>query len=236
MKNSVLLYATLFGLSMGFFESAVVVYLRQMSYPDGFMFPMQPVSDILAATELLREAFSLLMILSVSFLAGRNRIMRFAYFLYVFAVWDIFYYVFLKLLIDWPASFFTWDILFLLPAPWTGPVIAPVILSAMMLLLAAAIFWFSSKQEKVRMTFAELSILIAGSLVVIIGFIREFFVFTAAQYPNEKIWSLSINQLKQVTTRFVPQDFPWIWFFSGTAIIATGILVFTRRNYKNKSH
>jgi membrane protein implicated in regulation of membrane protease activity len=57
----------------------------------------------------------------------------------MFAIWDIFYYIFLWLLIGWPESFFTWDILFLLPVTWVGPVLAPVINSLTMIVLAGLI-------------------------------------------------------------------------------------------------
>ena len=54
-------------------------------------------------------------------------------FMISFGVWDIFYYVFLRLLIGWPESLMTWDLLFLLPVPWVGPVIAPVLVSLSMI-------------------------------------------------------------------------------------------------------
>jgi len=114
MKPKTIFWVTVFAVSMGFFESAIVIYLREMIYPDGFAFPLQPVERRLATTEILREAFSLLMLLSVGILTGKSTTTRFAYFLYSFAVWDIFYYIFLKILINWPESLMTMDILFLL--------------------------------------------------------------------------------------------------------------------------
>jgi hypothetical protein len=55
-----------------------------------------------------------------------------------FGVWDIFYYVFLKVLTGWPHSLMDWDILFLLPLPWWGPVIAPVSIAVLMILWGTA--------------------------------------------------------------------------------------------------
>ena len=127
MKTKTIIWVTIFAIAMGFFESAIVIYLRQIVYPDGFSFPLQPIPESLATTEILREAFSLLMLLSVGILTGESTITRFAYFIFSFALWDIFYYIFLKLLINWPESLFTMDILFLLPVTWIGPVITPVI-------------------------------------------------------------------------------------------------------------
>ena len=123
-------WLTLFSIAMGFLESAVVQYLREISYPGGFEFPLVPIDNRLAVTEVIRESATIMMLIAVSCLSGRTLSERFAWFLYCFAVWDIFYYIFLKFLIGWPASFMTWDVLFLIPAPWVGPVIAPVIVSS----------------------------------------------------------------------------------------------------------
>jgi hypothetical protein len=85
-------------------------------------------------TELAREAATLLMLMTVGWLAGRKWRTRLAYWLIAFGVWDIFYYVFLKTLTGWPQSLFSWDVLFLLPLPWWGPVFAPVSVALLMIL------------------------------------------------------------------------------------------------------
>ena len=51
-----------------------------------------------------------------------------------FGAWDIFYYVFLRLISGWPRTLLDWDILFLLPLPWWGPVLAPVSIALVMIL------------------------------------------------------------------------------------------------------
>ncbi|MBN2481771.1 MAG: hypothetical protein JXB19_08530, partial [Bacteroidales bacterium] len=127
------IWLTLFSIAMGFMESAVVVYIREISYPEGFDFPLVPMDNTLEVTEILREAATMIMLLAAGYLGGRTLSERFTWFLYCFAIWDIFYYVFLKLLLGWPASFMTWDILFLIPVAWTGPVITPVIISLTMI-------------------------------------------------------------------------------------------------------
>ena len=96
--RTVIQWITLFGIAMGLLEGAVVVYLRELYYPEGFGFPLKLMSNQVALTELFREAATLIMLMSIGALAGRTRIERFAFFIYSFAVWDIFYYVFLKLL------------------------------------------------------------------------------------------------------------------------------------------
>ena len=132
---------TVFALAMAFLETAVVIYLRELYYPEGFDFPLKMMDFSVGRTEFLREAATMIMILFIALLVGKTKLQKFAAFIFVFAIWDIFYYVFLKVMIGWPASLLTWDILFLIPVTWVGPVIAPVINSLMMILLAAGILY-----------------------------------------------------------------------------------------------
>ena len=89
-------YVGLFAVAMGLFECAVVVYLRELSFPNGFDFPLKPIGHNLAAVELWREVATIFMLVAVGWMAGHNKNTRFAWFIYAFAIWDIFYYVFLK--------------------------------------------------------------------------------------------------------------------------------------------
>ena len=130
---------TAFAIAMGFLESAVVVYLREILYPEGFAFPLSPIPVSLALTELLREVATLIMLVGIGIIAAKRFSTGFAWFIYSFAIWDIFYYLFLKLLLDWPESLFTWDVLFLIPTTWTGPVLSPILVSLTMILLALVI-------------------------------------------------------------------------------------------------
>ena len=125
-------WTVLFGVAFGWVEAAVVVYLRRLYYPDGFHFPLQIIESEVLVVELVREGATLLMLLAVAFLAGRGRWERLAFFSLAFGIWDLFYYVGLKLALGWPASLADWDILFLLPLPWVAPVYAPVSVAVMM--------------------------------------------------------------------------------------------------------
>ncbi|CAN5476760.1 hypothetical protein BH10BAC1_BH10BAC1_14060 [soil metagenome] len=124
-----IIWLTVFSIAMGFLETSIVVYLRKLYYPAGFEFPLVPVPIDIATTEFWREVATIIMLIGAGVMAGKNATQRFVFFLYSFAIWDIFYYVFLKLLRNWPESLFTWDILFLIPVPCVGPVIAPCIVS-----------------------------------------------------------------------------------------------------------
>jgi len=135
-----LLFAGVFALTMGYFEAAVVEYLRQLIYPDGFSFPLRVIPTRLLLVELGREAASLTMLGAVALFIGKTFIDRFTAYCYCFGVWDISYYIFLKLIANWPSSPGTVDLLFLIPAPWIGPVWAPVGIS-LGLIWAAVRIW-----------------------------------------------------------------------------------------------
>jgi hypothetical protein len=131
-----------FGIAFGYIEATVVVYLRAIFYPDGFVFPITNFGDMPGAvrfllTEIGREVATLVLIFATCYLLGRNRRRRLAYFMIIFAIWDVFYYLWLKVLLDWPVSITDWDVLFLIPAAWAGPVLAPIVTSAIMLVIAA---------------------------------------------------------------------------------------------------
>lgn len=117
-------WLSLFAAAFGFVEAAVVVYLRAIYYPEGFAFPLHLIdpSDPLAITEVVREASTLLMLLGAACLAARGAWGRFGAFALAFGVWDLVFYAGLWAVLGWPESLATWDVLFLIPGVWTGPV------------------------------------------------------------------------------------------------------------------
>ena len=130
-----LLVVGLYAVSMAWVESAVVVYLRVMI---GRVVPYQadplPISVGLGWIEVGREVATLLMLGTVGWLAGKTFRGRAGYALVAFGIWDIFYYIFLIPMSGWPASLLDWDVLFLIPLPWWGPVLAPVLISLLLIL------------------------------------------------------------------------------------------------------
>jgi hypothetical protein len=136
-----LLNLLLFGIAFGFIEGAVVVYLRAIAYPDGFGFPLAPVPELLLRTEIVREAATLLLLLAVARIARPDGLGRFAVFAFCFAVWDLAYYLTLAVVLGWPAGWLDWDILFLIPLPWTSPVLAPLLVSLALIGAACAILF-----------------------------------------------------------------------------------------------
>src|SRR3989339_29735 len=145
---------TVFAVAFGYIESAVVVYLRELYYPNGFIVPFSigfpfirfGASPFLAAIpqkimliEVFREAATIILLGAAAFLAGKSFKERLGVFLWPFAVWDIFYYVFLRLTIGWPQSLNTPDVLFLIPVPWIAPVWMPLAGSAAMIAASATL-------------------------------------------------------------------------------------------------
>ncbi len=124
---------------MGYFEAAVVVYLRQLIYPDGFSLPLRDIPDDILYVELFREVSTIIMLAVVAHISGRKFQERFGWFIVMFGVWDIFYYIWLNVSIGWPSTLFDWDILFLIPCPWIGPVLAPVLIALLMIIFGALI-------------------------------------------------------------------------------------------------
>ncbi|MCD4769233.1 MAG: hypothetical protein K8R35_03595, partial [Bacteroidales bacterium] len=187
------LWITFFSIAMAFLESSVVVYIRELLYPEGFDFPLAEMDSSLAITEIFREAATLIMLLAVGIIAGRSFTGRFAWFLYSFAVWDVFYYLFLKLLIGWPESFLTWDVLFLIPVTWTGPVISPLIVCIFMISLSGLIIRFSAKGLNIRINKSEWILLITGAIIIIIAFAWDYSGFILEHYSISELWNLPDN-------------------------------------------
>ena len=221
---------TIFSIAMAMLESAIVIYLREHYYPLGFSFPLSLVTRTVAITEFFREGATLIMLITIGYLTGRNFKERFAYFIYAFAIWDIFYYVFLYVVIGWPSSLLTWDVLFLLPTMWTGPVIAPILTSLNMILLAVGIIFFSEKKSDLRISKIEWLLLVLGSLIVITGFMQEFIAYLLQYFS----WYLLIVKLFShdvliLSMKFVPLNFPWLTYLFGQGIIfSTTIYCFYR--------
>ncbi|MEN6625786.1 MAG: hypothetical protein ABFD69_06105 [Candidatus Sumerlaeia bacterium] len=164
------IWVCLFGLSMGYFEAAAVLYLRGL-YAHGFPeYPHTPYSvctQLHRAVELGREAMSILMLLSVAMLAGRRPLERFAFFICAFGVWDVFYYAFLYLAVGWPSSLATRDVLFLLPAPWVGPVWSAASLAVLFVVATFIYLWLHDSGRPLDPTLAEWAVAIAGALVIV---------------------------------------------------------------------
>jgi hypothetical protein len=228
MKKN-LLWVGLFGAAFGLIECAVVVYLRELYYPEGFSFPLKLISGPVAVTEILREAGTMVMLLAVAFLAGKTAIERFAYFIYAFAFWDIFYYLFLFILLGWPPSLLTWDILFLIPVSWTGPVLAPVINSLTMILMAVVLLLKKTGEKPFRFPLLSWILLITGSCVTVYAYTEDTYRFLLERFSASEIFKLSpTNEVLRYSSGFIPFRFDWTAFILAEILFLTAILLFAR--------
>jgi hypothetical protein len=225
--KKVLIIILLYSIAMGYLESAVVIYLREIYYPYGFAFPMVSMTGKIAVTEILREAATIIMLITVGWLTGKTFLERFSWFILCFAIWDIFYYIFLKLLLGWPSSFLTWDILFLIPVVWTGPVIAPVIVSLTMVIMALVIL-----TGKVRAaTVNSQGLILLGVFFVFLSFIWDFSGYMLDQYSLGEMLKPGVSQV--ALQQYIPYRFNWWFFISGEVMILGGIIISyynTKRN------
>jgi len=225
------IYITIFAIAMGYMECAVVVYLRELYYPEGFDFPLKPIGQNIGITEILREAATLVMLIIAGIFAGRTKTEKFGFFIYCFAIWDIFYYVFLKLILDWPASLLTWDILFLIPTTWVGPVLGPVINSLTMILLAILISYFTNFNNSVKINQTEWILFTLGSVIIIISYIEDYVSFMMDKFSFFEVFDgTKISLLNEYAKNYQPVSFAWWVFMVGEGIILFAIYLFFTRN------
>ena len=171
------IWVSIFAVAFAWVEGSVVVYLREIFYGGSFNFPIvvnwdngKYVSNYLTSIETVREAATIIMLAAAGCLSGRNNWQKFSFFMIAFGVWDIFYYVWLYVMIGWPESLMTWDILFLIPIPWTAPVIAPVLISLAMIAAGTLIIYYDENEVEIRFAWYDWLIVMGCGLLMIISF------------------------------------------------------------------
>lgn len=157
----------LFAVAMAWVEAACVLYIRTLvDRIEPYQANPLPMNATIGNAELVREAATLVMLAAVGLLAGRTWKRRVGYAALAFGVWDIFYYVFLRIMCGWPKSLLDWDILFLLPLPWWGPVIAPISIAALMIAWGTLVTQSPDRVATARWPWALAWIGIAVALLV----------------------------------------------------------------------
>lgn len=215
---------------MGFLESVVVVYLRQLYYPEGFGFPLKEAIWEGLSLEYLREISTIVMLMTVSVLAGRMTYERFSYFLYCFGIWDIFYYVGLKVLLNWPSSLFTWDILFLIPVVWIAPILAPIVCATTIIIFSGFILYYQNKGYPVRINLLEWSLTSLGTLVILITFIWDYSKIIIQGGFLKRFFSLATDlHFQSIVTSYIPSTYHWAIFVLGEFLIFCSLIIFVRR-------
>jgi hypothetical protein len=226
---------TIFSIAMGFLESIVVVYLRQLYYPEGFGFPLKAGIGAGFHLEYLREITTIIMLIAVSALAGEKTYERFSYFLYSFGVWDIFYYAGLKVLLNWPLSLLTWDILFLIPVVWLAPVLAPIICSITMIVFSGFILYYHNKGYLVRMNFSGWLFMSLGTMVILATFVWDYSKIIIRGGFLNRFFSLANDRhFQSIVTNHIPSTYNWALFLLGEIFIFYSLVIFVRKTKANR--
>ena len=204
---------------MGYLEAAVVVYLRQIYYPGGFAFPLNATMlKPILLVESGREAATLVMLAVIAWLSGRNRLERFSWFLIVFGVWDISYYLGLKAILGWPPSLLTWDILFLIPIPWVAPVLAPVLVDALMIALGLGYINLGQTGRVVRANPVDRLALTIGPTAILLSFLSDYGLAIARQ--GLTYGPLGLHAAPGANpAAHVPTNYPWWLLLVGLALV-----------------
>ncbi len=197
-----------FALAMAYLEAAVVVYLRRIHYHDDplSLFPLRVWSSTDLLIELGREAATVVMILAAAALAERGGARIFAAFAYVFGVWDVFYYFWLKVLLGWPTAWLEWDILFLIPWVWLGPWPTPALVGIVLALWGGRVV---AGGRPCRFSRGSGLAFGAGALLVLASFLE----------PASSLLPAGPS----AAASFVPGRFLWLPWAAGLALMSAGL-------------
>lgn len=225
MQAKKLCWVGLFAIAMAYVEAAVVVYIRRIYGISDLLLDIPPFDPVIAPIEIGRELATLIMLIAVGWAVGKSLQSRIGFTFFTFGVWDIFYYFWLRLFIGWPNSIFSPDILFLIPLPWWGPVIAPVLIACLMVAGGILAVISEDKGRKIRFSGFDWTALIAGVLVLLYSFMEDALAIMPAD----------IERLAQLR----PTSFNWPIYILG--LVLTGYVVLhatwpdSRRNISGNS-
>lgn len=201
----------LFAIAMAWLESAVVYYLRTMvNRIEPHQTNPLPVLAGVDTAEVVRELATLIMLGTVAWLAGRTARSRFGYFAIAFGVWDIFYYGFLKVLTGWPHSLLDWDVLFLIPLPWWGPVLAPMLIATLLILGGSLLMFFDEPEKPLWPGRWPIVLSALGSLLALCVFMAD----TLRATPR------GIEAVREV----LPVTFHWPLFLVALALMSIPVV------------
>ncbi len=198
-------WVALFAIAMAYLESAVVVYLRDLYDIEDIATDIPAFERTTGYIEIGREAATMFMLLFVGWIAGRNFQTRIAFAFLAFGVWDIFYYFWLWVFIGWPTSPFDLDLLFLIPLPWWGPVLSPILIAFLMVGGGVAAVIRDEAGHVVRPQWQDWTALVLGTLIVLYTFMAD----GLAAMP------VGPEDLAEVQ----PTDFKWLVYLVGFALM-----------------
>jgi hypothetical protein len=211
-----ILWVAVFAAAMAWIEAAVVLDLRVLV---GRLQPYQPVPlpnfGGLGPAEVVREFATMVLLLAAGRLAGSGRLSGWAYSAIAFGVWDILYYVFLIPLTGWPRSLLDWDILFLIPVPWWGPVLAPAAVSLLLICGGLLFLLLEDRGQPGCLSAWAWAASILGATAVL-------YAFTADSIRAVVRGNVPAGGV-------LPVHFHWIVFAAGFLLMAVPVGVMVRR-------
>lgn len=212
-----LLQVVTFATGMAWVEAGCVYYLRMMvDRVDPYQPNPLPMRGVLGDVELVREGATLLMLAMVGTLAGRTWRARAGYAAIAFGSWDVLYYVFLHIICGWPVSPLDWDVLFLLPVPWWGPVLAPVCIASLMIAWGILV---TQSRHRIPATRATRAAWAAGSA----GILLALWLFMA-----DAIQALPGGS--DAVRRVLPTTFNWPVFAGALLLMAAPLIHMASRS------
>ena len=199
------IWAVIFSVAFAWVESAVVVYLRKIYFDGVFKFPLvivwedgKHIIDPLIQIEFGREIATIIMLVAVGYVTGKSKLQRFCFFMIAFGIWDIFYYLWLYVMVGWPGSLLTWDLLFYVPLPWVGPVITPVLIAVAMVGAGSLIIYYDEKGYVMRWRLYDMAIELGCGLLIIVAFCWD--------------WKNILQVPGDITRSGIPNPFAW-WLY-----------------------
>ena len=219
MNSKKLISVSLFAIAMAYIEGAVVVYLRNLYGIEDLVLDFMPFNPQIALIEFCREIATLVLLLAIGWTAGRSFQERMGFTFFAFGMWDIFYYGWLRIMINWPVTLLDMDLLFLIPFPWWSPVIAPVLIACLMIGWGILVVIKADKGKKIRMSWWELAGTSAGILILLYSFMEDAIQLLPA----------SSEQLNSIR----PTNFNWPVYLCGL-FITSFCLLFNFFSKENK--
>ena len=209
MNKKKLFYIAIYAIGMAYLEATIVVYLRGLYGIADLMTSVPAFDPQVSIIELGRELATLIMLLAVGLASGKRLQSQIGFALYAFGLWDIWYYIWLVVFIGCPHSLFDWDLLFLIPLPWWGPVIAPVMISVLMIIGGARLALLEERGFLVRPKWPDWAMLATGACTMLYAFMSN----AIASLPSSVE---SLNDLR-------PSSFLWSIFLVGYGIATYAI-------------
>lgn len=199
------LWVVTFAVAFAWVEGSIVVYLREIWFDGLFCFPVVKawegdrfVVDDLMRIEFGREVATIIMLVAVGCATGKNALQKFCFFMIAFGIWDIFYYIWLWVMVGWPDSLMTWDLLFFVPLPWVGPVITPVLIALAMSAAGSLIIYYDEKGYTIHWRWYDWVIESVCGLLIITAFCWD--------------WKNIMRLPGSVLHNGIPDEFAW-WLY-----------------------